>query len=100
MQCRRPGFDPWVGKIPWIREWQTTPVFLLGKSHGWKILVGPNPWSCKESDMTERLTHTAEESKMVAVRGFTKSRGQSTWYKLLGNLEKYIKARNSNFFDQ
>ena len=50
--------------------------------------------------MTERLTHTAEESKMVAVRGFTKSRGQSTWYKLLGNLEKYIKARNSNFFDQ
>ena len=28
LQCRRPGFDPWVGKIPWRREWQPTPVFL------------------------------------------------------------------------
>jgi len=26
-------FDPWVGKIPWRREWQLTPVFLPGKSH-------------------------------------------------------------------
>ena len=32
-QCRRPGFDPWVGKIPWRRKWQLTPVFLPGKSH-------------------------------------------------------------------
>ena len=39
--------------------------------------MGPNPWSCIESDTTERLTHTAKESKMVAVRGFTKSQGQS-----------------------
>ena len=29
LQCRRLGFDPWVGKIPWRREWQPTPVFLL-----------------------------------------------------------------------
>ena len=33
LQCKRPGFDPWVGKIPWRREWQTTPVVLPGKSH-------------------------------------------------------------------
>ena len=33
-RCRRPGFDPWVGKIPWSRKWQPTPVFLPGKSHG------------------------------------------------------------------
>ena len=26
--------DPWVGKIPWRRKWQLTPVFLPGKSHG------------------------------------------------------------------
>ena len=32
-QCRRCGFDPWLGKIPWRRTWQSTPVFLLGKSH-------------------------------------------------------------------
>ena len=30
-QCRRHGFDPWVGKIPWRRAWQPTPVFLPGK---------------------------------------------------------------------
>ena len=28
---RRCGFDPWVGKIPWRRKWQPTPVFLPGK---------------------------------------------------------------------
>ena len=32
--CRRLGFDPWVRKIPWRRKWQSTPVFLPGKSHG------------------------------------------------------------------
>ena len=32
-QCRRHGFDPWVGKIPWRRKWQPTPVFLPGKLH-------------------------------------------------------------------
>ena len=34
MWCRRPGFDPWVRKIRWRREWQPTPVFLPGESHG------------------------------------------------------------------
>ena len=31
LQCRRPGFDPWVGKILWKREWQPPPVFLPGE---------------------------------------------------------------------
>ena len=31
-QCGRPGFDPWVGKIPWRRAWQPSPVFLPGES--------------------------------------------------------------------
>ena len=30
----RPGFDPWVGKIPWRRKWQSTPVCLPGEFHG------------------------------------------------------------------
>ena len=34
VQCRRRRFDPWVGKIPWRREWQPMPVFLPGESHG------------------------------------------------------------------
>ena len=38
--AQRLGFDPWVGKIPWKRAWQPTPVFLPGESHGQKSLVG------------------------------------------------------------
>ena len=45
-QCRS-GLDPWVGKIPWRREWQPTPVFLPGKSHGQRSLVGYSPWGRK-----------------------------------------------------
>ena len=43
-QCQRCGFDPWVGRIPWKRKWQPTPVFLLGKSPGQRSLVGYSPW--------------------------------------------------------
>ena len=32
LQCRKSGFDPWVGKSPWRRAWQPTPVFLPGES--------------------------------------------------------------------
>ena len=58
LQCRRPGFHPWVGKIPWGRKWQPTPVSLAGKFHGQRSLVGCSPWGLKESGMTERLTLT------------------------------------------
>ena len=52
-QCRRHGFNPWVGKISWRKEWQPTPVLLPGKSHGQRSLVGYRPWGHKELDMTE-----------------------------------------------
>ena len=58
LQCRRPGFDPWVRKMPWRKKWQPTPVFLPRESHGLRSLVGYRPWGHKESDTTERLTHT------------------------------------------
>ena len=54
--CRRCGFDPWVGKIPWRRAQPPTPVFLPGESHGWRSLADYSPWGHKESDTTERLT--------------------------------------------
>ena len=38
LQGRRPGFDPWVGKIPRRREWLLTPVFLPGEFHGQRCL--------------------------------------------------------------
>ena len=46
-QCRRHRFDPWVGKIPWRRKWQPTPVFLPGKSYGQRSPVGYSPWGHK-----------------------------------------------------
>ena len=50
------SFGPWVGKIPWRKEWQPTPVFLPGEFRGQRSLVGYNPWDPKESDTTEQLT--------------------------------------------
>ena len=46
-QCRRCGFSPGVGKIPWRRKWQPTPVLLHGKSHGQRRLAGYSPWGHK-----------------------------------------------------
>ena len=56
LQCRRPGFDPWVGKIPGRREWLPTPVFLPGQFQGQRSLAGYSPWGHKVPDGTELLT--------------------------------------------
>ena len=55
LECRRLGFNPWVGKIPWSRKWQPTPVFLLGEFHAQRSLVGYSPWGCKELDTAKWL---------------------------------------------
>ena len=54
-----PGFDPWVRKIPWRREWLPTPVFLPGEFHEQRNLVGYSPWGCIESNftITDSLVH-------------------------------------------
>ena len=49
----RDRFDPWVGKIPWSRKWQPTPVYLPGESHGLRSLLGCIPWGHKKLGMTE-----------------------------------------------
>ena len=69
LQCGRPGFNPWVWKIFWRRKWQPTPVFLPGKSHGWRNLVGYSPWGRKELDMTER-THSLTHSLILSHRSY------------------------------
>ena len=53
LPSRRLMFNPWVGMIPWKREWQPTPVFLPGQSHGQRNLASYSPQGRKESDMTE-----------------------------------------------
>ena len=47
-QCRRHRLDPWVGKFPWRRKWQPTPVFLPEKSHGQRSLVDHIPWGQRD----------------------------------------------------
>ena len=71
-QCRRykrPGFDPWVRKIPQRRKWQPTSVFLPGESLGQRSLVGYSPWGRKELGMTEQLTalHCSFQNSLVTV---------------------------------
>ena len=56
LQYRRPRFNPWVGNIPWRREWQPTPVFLPGEFHEQRRPVGYSSWDRRESDTMERLS--------------------------------------------
>ena len=65
LKCRRPRLDPWVKKIPWKRDWLPTPVVLPGEFHGQRSLVFHSLWSCKESDVAERLIVTY----IIALRG-------------------------------
>ena len=58
-RCR---FLPWVGKIPWRRAQQPTPVLLPGESYGQRSLVGYSPQSPKESGTTE-VTYTQEDKE-------------------------------------
>ena len=63
--CRKHGFRPWMGQIPWGREWQSTPVFFPGKSHGQRSRVGCSPWGHTELDTTKWLTTHAWEHTML-----------------------------------
>ena len=70
-QNRRREFNPWVGKSPWRRTWQPTPVFLPRESRGWRSLVGCSPWGCTEPGTAEGLSRQWGSS---AAR-----RGQGPW---------------------
>ena len=52
----RTEFCPWVGKIPWRKEWLSAPVFLLGEFRGQRSLADYSSQGCKELDKTEQLT--------------------------------------------
>ena len=55
-QCRRHkrlGFDFWVGKVPWRKAWQSSPVLLPGEPQRQRSLVVYSPQGHKESDTTE-----------------------------------------------
>ena len=71
LRCKRPGFDPWPGKIPWKRTLQPTPVFLPENPHGQRSPVGYSAVGHKESDTTEglstqKVTSSAKECMLRA----------------------------------
>ena len=94
VQCRRPGFDHWVGKIPWRSKWQPTPVSLHGKSHGQRSLVVCSPWSRKELATTEQLIHThtlLKDSRLPVIKNKKRERErerETTYIKQEGLGEK------------
>ena len=60
LQCGRPGFNPWVGKIPRRRAQQPTPVLLPEESHRQRSLVGYSPWGCNESESCSVLSDSLQ----------------------------------------
>ena len=71
--CKRCGFSPWVVKIPWRRKWQLTPIFLPGKSHGQRSLVGYSPRGRKESGTTEWFNfHFSHQINILIKSSFLK----------------------------
>ena len=94
--CRRPGFDPWVGKITWRRERLPSPVFWPGEFHG---LYGP--WGRKESDMTARFSLSlvcSSRASLVAQTVKNPPAMQETWVRSLGQkdpLEKEMATHSS-----
>ena len=69
-QYGRSGFDPWVGKIPWRRTCQPTPVFLPGESPQAEEPSGLQSMGLQRAghdwDMTERLS-TAHSLTMLGL---------------------------------
>ena len=69
-QCKRQKrcrfFYPCVGKIPWRRARQPTPIFLSGELHGWRSLAGCSPQGHKELDITEHTHERKKEESEVA----------------------------------
>ena len=62
-QSRRPRLNPWVRKNLWRRNWQRTPVFFPGTSHGQKSLMGYSPWGCKKvgHDLASKNKQTSKQ---------------------------------------
>ena len=56
LQCKKPRFNPWVGKFPWRGEGLPTPVFLPGEFHGQSSQMPYSPWGGEELETNEQLT--------------------------------------------
>ena len=62
--------NPWIRNIPWRRKWQPTPVFLPGKSHGWRSLAGWSPWGRKRvrHDLATKITQISSANSQNCIK--------------------------------
>jgi len=91
-------FNPWVGKIPWRRKWQPIPVFLPGKSHGQRSLVGYSSLGCKrvryhlaaKNNNTHTHTHTHmyihAHARVWERKRHRKTKWESFWKYISGSM--------------
>ena len=66
LQCRRPGSDPWIRKIPWRRKWLPTPVFLPGESHRQRSLATLHGVAKSWARLSDWHFHFSECSTLIA----------------------------------
>ena len=69
LQCRRPGFNPWVRNILWRREQLPTPVFSSGEFHGQRSLMGYSPWG-SQRERHDWATFTLEWKQFIYVKTY------------------------------
>jgi len=105
-QCRRGRFNPWVGNILWRRKWQPTSVFLPGKLHEQRSLVGYSPWDHKRVryDLETRqqqlpyiiqvinndLLYSTGNSTQYSVITYMKIESGKEWILCMGLAKKFI----------
>ena len=70
--------------MPWRREQQPIPVFLPGEFHGQRSLAGYSPWGRIESDATDRITHTRQNTESYSNGSSKKTFNTETTYKSMG----------------
>ena len=101
-QGRRHGVDPWVGKIPWRRKWQTIPVFWPEKSHGQRSLAGYRPQGLQKelgttwwpNNNIASMGHTIS-AHCLTISNSLHSTLQGGVFKLKDPQEGFLMAQNS-----
>ena len=100
LQCRRPGFDLWVGKIPWRREWLPTPVFLPGEFHGQRNLADYSPQGHRVRHDRATNTHTPAcfRPQSSHTRGFSSSAQELECHSKPSEMPSYNNIQKSQIF--
>ena len=106
MQCRKCRFSPWVGKVPWRKKCQPTPVFLPGKSHGQRTGWLYSPWGRRsiKHDLVNDLPPYVMKGFLIQNKNQSKARsprGRTISHQIMiscsnPNLQIYHRSENDN----